>query len=112
VEDDEMLDDVPPPQDNDCRLDVVVFPQASQKYETQLLKIIHSTVVHRPDMEEDILYVVVFDFPTMLASLFNCPPVLSKVENLVVNLSDRFAKYEAPNHRFGEINSGFWYDSA
>ena len=46
VEDDEMLDDMPPPQGDDCLLDVVVFPQAyttSQKYETQLLKIIHSS---------------------------------------------------------------------
>ncbi len=47
----------------------------------------------------------------MLASLFNCP-VLSKLENLVVNPSDRFAKYEAPDCKFGEINSGLWYDSA
>jgi hypothetical protein len=53
-------------------------------------------VVHCPDMEEDILYVVVFDFPTMIASLFNCP-VLGKLEKPMVNPSDRFAKYEAPN---------------
>ena len=62
-------------------------------------------------MEEYIIYVVVFNFPTMLASLFNCP-VLSKLENLVVNPSDRFAKYEAPDRKLGEINSGLWYDSA
>jgi hypothetical protein len=46
VEDDEMLDEVPPPQGDDSLLDVVVFPQAyttSQKYKTQLLKIIHSS---------------------------------------------------------------------
>ena len=66
----------------------------------------------RPDMEEDILDVVVFDFPTMLASLFNCP-VLNKLENLVVNPTDRFAKYEAPNGKLvGEINSALWYDNA
>jgi hypothetical protein len=46
--------------------------------------------------KEDILDVLVFDFPTMLASLFNCP-VLNKLENLAVNLQDQFAKYEAPN---------------
>ncbi len=58
----------------------------------------------RPDTEEDILDVVVFDFPTMLASLFNCP-VLNQIENLVVNPRDRFAKYEEPNGKLGEINS-------
>lgn len=65
----------------------------------------------RPDMEEDILDVVVFDFPTMLASLFNCP-VLNKLENLVVNPTDRFAKYIAPNSKLGEVNSGSWYNTA
>ncbi len=54
-------------------------------------------------MEEDILYVVVFDFPTMIASLFNCP-VLSKLENLVVNPSDRFAKYEAIDRKLGLLS--------
>ncbi len=61
--------------------------------------------MYHPDMEDNILDVVVFDFPTMLASLFNCP-VLNKLENLVVNPHDRFAKYEAPNGFLGEVNSG------
>ena len=153
---------------DDCLLDVVVFPRAyttSQKYEAQLLKIIHQTGapngafqsimtwarsalsdgydfmpsplaydrqihhleklvgmqscrptrvavdLYRPDMQEDMLDVVVFDFPTMLASLFNCP-VLNKLENLVVNPLDRFAKYEGPHGKLGEINSALWYNNA
>ena len=163
-----MLDEPLPVQGDACLLDVVNFLQAyttSQKFEAQLLKIIHTTgapngafqsimswastamsegydfqptplaydrqILHlekmvgmqscrptrvpvdlfRPDMEEDILDVVVFDFPTMLASLFNCP-VLNKLENLVVNPTDRFAKFKAPNNKLGEINSGLWYDTA
>ncbi len=47
----------------------------------------------------------------MLASLFNCP-VLNKLENLVVNPHDRFAKYKAPNGRLGKVNSGAWYNMA
>jgi hypothetical protein len=167
-DEEEMLVDGPPPEGDECLLDVVVFPQAyttSQKYEAQLLKIIHSTgapngafqsimswarsalsdgydflpsplaydrQIHhleklvgmqacrptrvpvnlfRPDMEEDILDVVVFDFPTMLASLFNCP-VLNKLENLVVNPTDRFAKYNAAGGKLGEVNSALWYNNA
>jgi hypothetical protein len=64
-----------------------------------------------PDMEEDLLDVVVFDFPSMLASLFNCP-VLNKLENLVVNPRNRYSKFEAPNGLLGEVNSGLWYDTA
>jgi hypothetical protein len=168
TEDDEMLEDPSQPQGDESLLDVVNFPQAyttAQKYEAQLLKIIHTTgapngafqsimswarsamsegydfqpsplaydrQIHhleklvgmqscrptrvpvnlfRPDKEEDILDVVVFDFPTMLASLFNCPR-LNKLENLVVNPNDRFAKYKAPNSKLGEVNSGKWYDTA
>jgi hypothetical protein len=70
-----------------------------------------SVNMYRPDMVEDILDVVVFDFPTMLASLFNCP-VLNKIENLVVNPHDRFHKYESPDGLLGEVNSGTWYDTA
>ncbi len=33
------------------------------------------------------LVVVVFDFPSMLVSLFNCP-ILNKVKNLIVNAHD------------------------
>ncbi len=63
--------------------------------------------MYHPDMLEDKLEVVVFDFPTMLASLFNCP-VLNKVNNLLVNPHGRFAKYEVPNGLLGEVNSGTW----
>jgi hypothetical protein len=171
-EDEEMGQDVPENAaslvGDEALLDVVVFPKAyttAQKYEAELLKIIHSigapngafqsimswaccavsegydfqpsplaydrqilqlekmvgmqscrptrvsVDLYRPDMEEDMLDVVVFDFPTMLASLFNCP-VLNQMENLVVNAKDRFAKYEAPNGLLGEVNSGVWYDKA
>jgi hypothetical protein len=148
--------------------DVVRFPPAyttAQKYEVQLLKIIHSigapngsfqmimdwaqaastngydfhptpkqyerqinhverfvgmeacrptevSVPMYPCLQvDDKLEVVVFDFPTMLASLFNCP-LLNKLENLVVNPHNRFGKYSSPDGRLGEINSGQWYDTA
>jgi hypothetical protein len=67
--------------------------------------------MYRMDGLDDMLDVVVFDFPAMLASLFECP-VLNKIENLVVNPHDRFSKYEAPNGLLGEVNSGLWYDTA
>jgi hypothetical protein len=60
---------------------------------------------------DDKLDVIVFDFPTMLASLFNCP-LLNKLENLVINPSDQFGKFESPNGLLGEVNSGQWYDTA
>jgi hypothetical protein len=62
-------------------------------------------------LPDDKLDVVVFDFPTMLASLFNCP-LLNKNENLVVNHNDRFGKYISPDGYLGEVNSGQWYDKA
>jgi hypothetical protein len=49
----------------------------------------------RVDMKEDMLDVVVFDFSTMLACLFNYP-VLNQLENLVVNATDSFAEYVIP----------------
>jgi hypothetical protein len=70
-----------------------------------------SVNMYCPDMVEDILDVVVFDFPSMLTSLFNCP-VLNKIENLVVNPHDRFYKYNSPDGLLGEFNSGTWYDTA
>ena len=99
------------------------FLPSPQAYERQILKLEKLVGMQscrptrvpvdlfRPDMEEDILDVVVFDFPTMLASLFNCP-VLNKLENLVVNPKDRFSKYESPHGDLGEVNSGAWYDRA
>ena len=47
----------------------------------------------------------------MLISLFNNPD-LNQYKNLVVNESDRFAKYEPVDNRFGKINSGVWYNTA
>jgi hypothetical protein len=44
-----------------------------------------------------------------LASLLNCP-ILNKLKNLVVNLNDHFGKYQSPDGRLGEVNSGCWYD--
>ena len=148
--------------------DVFCFPRAytvAQKYEVELLKIIHATgapngafesimawahsagnanydfqpmpkkyvrQIHHLEqfvgmtacrpcqvpvpmyphlLPDDKLDVVVFDFPTMLASLFNCP-LLNKNENLVVNPYDRFGKYGTPTDKLGEVNSATWYDNA
>jgi hypothetical protein len=54
------------------------------------------------------LEVVVFPFATMLSSLLNCP-ILNKLENLVVNPTDRFGRYESPDGLLDEVNSGQWY---
>jgi hypothetical protein len=70
------------------------------------------TVPMYPNLQpDDKLDVVVFDFPSMLASLFECP-ILNQPENLVVNPNDRFGKYQSPDGRLGEVNSGQWYDTA
>ena len=63
----------------------------------------------REDQKE--LDVVVFDVPTLLASLFN-DTELNKLENLVVNTNDRFGKYEPHDNCLGEVNSGHWYKTA
>jgi hypothetical protein len=55
--------------------------------------------------------VVVFDVPTLLASLFN-DTELNRNENLVVNVNDRFGKYQSIDNRLGEVNSGKWYNMA
>ena len=44
----------------------------------------------------------------MLASLLNCPN-LNKIENLVVNPTDRFAHFKDPNGRLDKVNSAQWY---
>lgn len=67
------------------------------------------TVTLPPDSKP--LEVVVFDFALMLGSMFECPQ-LNRLENLVVNQQDRFAKYDTPNMKLGEFNTGHWYDMA
>src|SRR5690348_1467821 len=47
----------------------------------------------------------------MLMSLFDSQE-LNQMDNLVVNVHDPFSKYDPENNRFGEINSGTWYDKA
>jgi hypothetical protein len=55
--------------------------------------------------DDDKLNVLVFDFPSMLASLFDCP-IFNKPENLVVNPNDHYGKYKTPDGRLVEVNSG------
>lgn len=55
--------------------------------------------------------VVTFDVKQMLMSLFDNQE-LSQRDNLVVNASDMFSKYEPEDDRYGEINSGTWYNKA
>lgn len=55
--------------------------------------------------------VVAFDVSKVLMSLFQ-DSSLNKLENLVVNNSNRFAKYVSPDGKLGEINSGLWYKNA
>jgi hypothetical protein len=43
--------------------------------------------------------------------LFNDPKI-NCYENLVVNPSNGFGKYESSNGRLGEVNSGQWYQNA
>ena len=47
----------------------------------------------------------------MLASLL-ADPVLNQSKNLVINKHNRLGKYEPPNNRYGEVNSGEWYQTA
>jgi hypothetical protein len=56
------------------------------------------------------LEVVVFPFVMMLSSLSNCP-ILNKLENLVVNPTDRFGFYhhQSPDGLFDKLNLGQWY---
>ena len=57
------------------------------------------------------LDVVVFDVKKMLASLF-ADTSLNQGKNLVVNVKNRFAKYEPDDDRYGEVNSRLWYQNA
>src|SRR5207237_3097091 len=47
----------------------------------------------------------------MLSSLMNNKE-LNQLDNLVVNTTDPFLKYESPNGMLGEVNSGHWYQVA
>ena len=55
--------------------------------------------------------VVVFDMKKMIASLFE-DPTLNQCKNLVVTSNNRFTKYELQDERYGEANSGMWYQNA
>jgi hypothetical protein len=55
--------------------------------------------------------VVVFDVVAMLESLFN-DASLNCYDNLVINPENTFGKYEPPDNRLGEVNSGRWYHTA
>src|SRR5688500_2635796 len=55
--------------------------------------------------------VVVFDVPTLLATLFN-DSELNQYKNLIVNKHDRFSKYIPEDNWIGEVNSGQWYHTA
>ena len=54
---------------------------------------------------------VAFDVKDMLASLFNSPE-LNHYNNLVVNSTDRFAKYVPDDGLIGKVNNGSWYKTA
>ena len=55
--------------------------------------------------------VVVFDVKQMLMFHFDNTE-LNQIDNLAVILSDRFARYDPPNDKYGEINSDTWYNTA
>ena len=44
----------------------------------------------------------------MLSSLLNCP-MLNKIENLVVNPTDRFGRFVLPDGLLDKVNSAQWY---
>ena len=47
----------------------------------------------------------------MLVSLFDNQE-LNQMDNLVVNCNNVFSKYDPEDNKYGEINSGTWYDKA
>jgi hypothetical protein len=100
-----------------CNRDEYKFQPCPQRYEGQIRNLTELVGMEdcRPTtvpvyLEPDNLKldVVVFPFATMLSSLLNCP-ILNKLENLVVNPSDRFGRYQSPDGRLDEVNSGQWY---
>jgi hypothetical protein len=96
------------------------FNPTTKRHSTQLTTLQEITNLSniRPNVEtvklakDDLeVPVVCFDFPYMLLSLFN-DKQLNRLENLVINPSNPFGKYEAPDGRLHEINSGAFYDKA
>jgi hypothetical protein len=100
-----------------CSHDKYNFQPCPQRYESQIRNLTQLVGMQdcRPTtipvcLEPDnlTLDVVVFPFATMLSSLLNCP-ILNKLENLVVNPSNRFGRYQSPDGLLDEVNSGQWY---
>jgi hypothetical protein len=93
------------------------FRPSPQRYESQIRNLTELVgmkpcrpTISQVSLEPDNLQldVVVFPFASMLASLLNCP-MLNKLENLVVNPTDRYGRYQSPDGRLGDVNSGQWY---
>ena len=100
-----------------CVKDEYQFQPCPQRYESQIRNLTQLVGMEgcRPTkvpvcLEPDslMLDVVVFPFATMLSSLLNCP-ILNKLENLVVNPTDRFGRFKSPGGLLDEVNSGQWY---
>jgi hypothetical protein len=64
-----------------------------------------TTVPESLEPDNMVLNVAVFPFATMFASLLNSPN-LNKLENLVVNSSDRFGQFQSPDELLDEVNFG------
>jgi hypothetical protein len=100
-----------------CSSDNFHFQPCPQRYESQIKNLTDLVGMHdcRPttvpvSLEPDdlVLDVITFPFATMLSSLLNCPN-LNKLENLVVNPTDRFGRFEDPGGKLDEVNSAGWY---
>ena len=55
---------------------------------------------------------ITFDFTAQLLSLFQDSGELNQMENLVVNPTDPFRKYDSPDGYLGEVNTGDHYQIA
>ena len=93
------------------------FQPNPQRYESQICNLTDmvgmkecqpSSIPVRLDPDDLILDVIVFPFATMLSSLLNCP-MLNKIENLVVNPTDRFGRFVSPDGLLDKVNSAQWY---
>ena len=60
----------------------------------------------------DTAHVYTFDATAQAKSLLNDFSILSNMNNLAVNVDDPFGRYQSPDGRLGEGNSGLWYDRA
>ena len=98
-------------------LDNYNFRPYPQRYESQIKHLTElvgmkdcrpTTIPVMLEPDNLTLDVVVFPFATMLSLLLNCP-MLNKLENLVVNPLDRFARFQSPDGLLDEVNSGQWY---